>query len=163
MMKCENCEEKQATVHLTEIKDDDEKQEKHLCEDCAQEASMHVPKSFNPAELLTSLISQVAPEIKEMSSTRCDACGLTYLEFRSQGRLGCANDYDAFQKGLVPILKKIHGDAHHQGKTPTRPDAQSTQQGEVVRIRLELEEAVTVEDYERAAELRDRLKELTGS
>jgi len=160
-MKCENCGKKPATVHLTEINDDD-KVERHLCDDCAQEITTHVPKSFNPAEFLTSLISQVAPEIKEMSKTKCANCGLSYLEFRSQGRLGCANDYDAFEKGLVPILEKIHGSAQHKGKVPAASDTGAAQQSEVVRLRREQEEAVAAEDYERAAVLRDELRELTG-
>ena len=160
-MKCENCQTNTATVHLTQIEDDGT-HEHHLCEDCAHELDSPIPKSFNPAELLTSLISQVAPEIKEMSTTRCSACGLSYLEFRSQGRLGCAHDYEAFQNGLVPILEKIHGASYHKGKTPSTSNSSAAQQSEVVRLRMELEEAVTVEDYERAASLRDRLRNLTG-
>lgn len=161
-MKCENCHKKPATVHLTEI-NEDEKVERHLCEDCAREITTHMPKNFNPAEFLTSLISQVAPEIKEMSKTACENCGLSYLEFRSQGRLGCANDYQVFEKGLVPILEKIHGSAQHKGKVPKTSQAGAAQQSEVVRLRQELAEAVNVEDYERAAILRDRLRNLTES
>ena len=161
-MKCENCGKKQATVHLTEILDEG-KEERHLCEECAQEVATMVPKNFDPAEILTTLINQVAPEFKEMAKTVCDQCGLTYLEFRSQGRLGCANDYHAFAKGLVPILEKIHGSAEHKGKMPTTSEEPTTEQNEVVRLRSELEDAVAVEDYERAAVLRDKLRELTGS
>ena len=161
-MMCQNCGKKHATVHLTEI-NGDEKIERHLCEDCAQDITAHMPKSFNPAEFLTSLISQVAPEIKEMATTTCDKCGLSYLEFRSQGRLGCANDYDAFEAGLAPILEKIHGSSQHKGKSPKQTHAGAEQQTTVVLLRQELEEAVAVEDYERAAVLRDRLRELTGN
>lgn len=159
-MECENCHKKPATVHLTEI-NEDEKVERHLCEDCAREITTHMPKSFNPAEFLTSLISQVAPEIKEMSKTTCEHCGLSYLEFRSQGRLGCSHDYEVFEKGLVPILDKIHGSSQHKGKVPQASHSGASQQSEVVRLRRELEDAVSIEDYERAAALRDRLRNLT--
>ena len=159
-MKCDNCGKKPATVHLTEIDDDGNKHEQHLCDECAQEIASPAPKVFNPAEILTTLINQVAPEFKEMAKTVCDHCGLSYLEFRSQGRLGCSHDYDAFEKGLVPILEKIHGSAEHKGKVPNRSHETAQQQSDYVRLRRELEEAVAVEDYERAAVLRDKLKEL---
>ncbi len=93
---------------------------------------------------------------------RCDQCGMTYLEFRSHGRLGCSNDYEAFKSGLVSILEKIHGGTQHTGKAPKRLGGPAAEQTEVVQLRRELEQAVTVEDYERAAKLRDRLRELTG-
>lgn len=160
-MKCQNCNENRATVHVTTIGDDGAV-EQHLCEECAQELNAPVPKSLNPAELLSSLISQVAPEIQEMSGMRCDQCGMTYLEFRSQGRLGCGHDYEAFKTALVPIVEKIHGGAQHTGKAPKHAGAPAVGQTEVVQLRHELEQAVAVEDYERAAKLRDRLCELTG-
>ncbi len=160
-MKCENCGENKATVHITKIEDNG-MIEHHYCEECAEMLNASAANSVNPAELLSSLISQIAPEIKEMATKRCDQCGLTYLEFRSRGRLGCPNDYEVFEKGLTPIIEKIHGASQHKGKTPKGGAGDGAAQSEVLRLRTELEEAVAVEDYERAAKLRDRIHELTG-
>ncbi len=75
-MKCESCNKKLATVHLTEIIEN-EKKERHFCEDCAQNVTNHFPKAPSPSDILTSLINQVSPEIREMSKTTCpDAVSL---------------------------------------------------------------------------------------
>ncbi|MEK6623084.1 MAG: hypothetical protein AABZ13_11425, partial [Planctomycetota bacterium] len=61
-MKCESCNKKHATVHLTEITGA-VKKERHLCEDCAQNVNTHLAKMPSPTEILASLINQVAPEV----------------------------------------------------------------------------------------------------
>jgi len=116
-MKCEACGKRSATVHLTDI-EGNKKRERHLCEECAQSMAEGAPTAITHADILTTLINQVAPELAEMHKTECPSCGLTYLEFRSSGRLGCAHDYVAFKKGLLPLLEKIHGSTHHVGKVP---------------------------------------------
>jgi len=160
-MKCEACGKKPATVHLTDI-EENKKREKHLCEECAQTMSEGAPAAMTHADILTTLINQVAPELAEMHKTECSACGLSYLDFRSSGRLGCAQDYVAFKSGLIPLLEKIHGGTHHVGRVPKQAGEAVLHQGELLRLRKELGEAVKHEDYEQAAELRDRVRELTG-
>ncbi|MEK7822086.1 MAG: hypothetical protein A3D89_05905 [Planctomycetes bacterium RIFCSPHIGHO2_02_FULL_52_58] len=161
-MKCESCNKRHATVHLTEI-NGNEKRERHLCEECAQSLNNPLVKMPTPADILSSLINQVAPEIGEMSKTACPACGLSYLEFRSKGRLGCPMDYTAFKKGLVPLLEKMHGASQHIGKVPSRAGKELVVKNEVLQLRKELDKAVEKEDYEKAAKIRDRIFELSAS
>ena len=159
-MKCESCNKKLATVHLTEIIEN-EKKERHFCEDCAQHVTNNFPKAPSPSDILTSLINQVSPEIREMSKTTCPVCGITYLEFRSQGRLGCPMDYNVFKKGLTPLIERMHGSSQHVGKVPANAGAEIIQKNELIQLRKELNEAVERENYEKAAELRDRIYELS--
>ncbi len=161
-MKCESCNKRHATVHLTEISGN-EKREQHLCDECAQNLNSQMVKMPSPADILTSLINQVAPDIGEMSKTSCPACGISYLEFRSNGRLGCPMDYTAFKKGLVPLLEKMHGSSQHIGKVPSHAGKELVVKNEVLQLRKELDKAVEREDYERAAKIRDRIFELSGS
>ncbi len=160
-MKCESCNKKHATVHLTEIVGS-VKKERHLCEDCAQGFNSQIAKMPSPTEILTSLINQVAPEISEMSKIVCPVCGLSYLEFRSHGRLGCPMDYTIFRKGLIPLMEKMHGGTQHVGKVPSKAGKELIKKNEVLQLRNELNKAVEREDYERAAELRDKIYELSG-
>ncbi|MFQ5956940.1 MAG: UvrB/UvrC motif-containing protein [Candidatus Brocadiales bacterium] len=161
-MKCESCNKRHATVHLTEISGN-EKREQHLCDECAHNLNNQLVKMPSPADILTSLINQVAPEIGEMSKTSCPACGMSYLEFRSSGRLGCPMDYMAFKKGLNPLLEKMHGASQHIGKVPSRAGKELVVKNEVLQLRKELDKAVEKEDYEKAARIRDRIFELSGS
>ena len=160
-MKCESCNKKHATVHLTEITGA-VKKERHLCEDCAQNVNTHLAKMPSPTEILASLINQVAPEVSEMSKIVCPVCGLTYLEFRSHGRLGCPMDYTIFRKGLTPLLEKMHGSTQHVGKVPSRAGREMIKKNELMLLRSELNKSVEKEDYEKAAELRDKIYELSG-
>ncbi len=161
-MKCESCNKKLATVHLTEIVGN-EKKEKHFCEDCAQNFTTHFPKTPKPSDILASIINQVSPEIREMSKITCPVCGISYLEFRSQGRLGCPMDYNVFKKGLLPLIEKMHGSAQHVGKIPANAGTEVVKKNELIKLRRELNEAVSKEDYERAAQVRDKIYELSGN
>ncbi|MGC4030266.1 MAG: hypothetical protein QM754_00765 [Tepidisphaeraceae bacterium] len=121
-MKCENCNNP-ATVHLTEIKGG-KKIEKHLCESCAASLEgIGQSKGHTPInELLTNFVMAHQGTAKETATqTQCDACGMTWAEFRQSGLLGCANDYRVFEKELAPLIQRAHeGATHHVGKAPTR-------------------------------------------
>ncbi len=82
---------------------------------------------------------------------------MTFARFRASGRLGCANDYVAFRRGLEPLLEKIHGSAEHRGRVPTQVSRRLERRKRVSQLREELNRAIQAEEYERAAELRDQI------
>jgi len=164
-MKCDNCN-KSATVHLTEIKGG-KKIEKHLCEQCAAQNEGLPVKSHMPInELLTNFVMQHSNLQKE-TSTGCENCGITWAEFRQNGLLGCANDYTVFERDLTPLLQRAHdGATHHVGKVPARRGGAGgpmKRQVDLTRLRKELQRAVGGEDYERAAKLRDQIRQAENS
>ncbi len=116
-MKCDNCN-KQATVHLTEIRNG-KKIEKHLCEQCAAQNEGVPVKGHTPInELLTNFVLAHSGLAKETGSA-CESCGITWAEFRQAGLFGCPNDYTVFEKDLTPLLQRAHeGATHHVGKVP---------------------------------------------
>lgn len=160
-MKCETCNKKHANVHITEIHGE-KKKERHLCEECAQKVSNSFTKMPSPSDILTNLISQVAPEIGEMSKIVCPVCNISFLEFRSQGRLGCPMDYTAFEKGLIPLLEKMHGNSQHIGKAPPAAGKEVIKKNRLIQLRKDLNYAVENENYENAATIRDEINSLTG-
>jgi len=160
-MNCESCNKNPANVHITEIYGE-EKKERHLCEDCAQAASSSFTKMVSPSDILSNLISQVAPEIGEMSKIVCPVCKISYLEFRSQGRLGCPMDYSVFETGLIPLLEKMHSSSHHIGKVPLAAGEEIIKKNRLIQLRKDLNSAVEKEDYENAVVIRDAINDLTG-
>ncbi|TET32790.1 MAG: excinuclease [Planctomycetota bacterium] len=160
-MLCEHCNKNIATVHLTEIIDDIKK-EVHLCEDCAQGKGLSFKKQqFSLQELLGSLVAQVAESKGEdVSGEVCPVCGTTFADFQSKGRLGCPADYTTFKSTLIPLLEKIHGNAQHFGKVPSRADRGLAAEKELMELKQRLADAVKREQYEKAAELRDRIAKL---
>jgi protein arginine kinase activator len=178
---CEGCK-KPATYHLTEI-EGGEKIEKHYCESCpliAGEGAAMTSKAHTPInELLTNFVlahsSGISTPAKETAS-ECDACGITYADFKQGGLLGCERDYSTFEKELTPLISRAHeGATHHTGKTPNRKEGSGSGSGvgsgvgsmasevkkkkvDIVKLKRELENAIKAEDYERAAKLRDQIR-----
>jgi len=156
-MLCQRCKKQQATVHLTEIAHN-EKRERHLCEDCAREEGVAIKAQINLQDVLSGMLEAHQNAGKE-AGLACPDCGMTYGEFRSQGRLGCPNDYEAFAEPLHELLEKVHGGTEHLGKVPKRAGADQQAGRELMQLRRRLQEAVDREQYEEAARLRDLIQE----
>jgi protein arginine kinase activator len=167
-MKCQFCTNP-ATVHLTKIVDK-QKQSIHLCENCAREKKLlpagaagegPAPAAdLNLSAVLNLLIGQhVSPVTEELARLTCPTCGLQYMEFRHEGRLGCPADYEVFWAGLEKILERYHRATRHVGKVPRHRDRNAPLQRELLDLRRELRAAVEAERFEDAARLRDLIRQ----
>lgn len=160
-MICQRCKKQNATIHLTEILHN-EKRERHLCEDCAREEGVAVKAQANLQDILSGMIEAHDTAGREANIT-CPDCGITYAEFRNQGRLGCPHDYEVFAEPLKEVLLKVHGATEHQGKMPHRAGADSLTQRELMQLRRQLQESIETERYEEAARLRDLIRQKEGA
>ncbi|MCX5702652.1 MAG: UvrB/UvrC motif-containing protein [Candidatus Omnitrophica bacterium] len=159
-MLCDVCGKNTATVHLTEIIDE-QMNELHLCEECARQKSTQMESQFGLSDLLAGLADFEKPAKKlETVSLKCENCGLTYNEFKKIGRLGCGECYSAFKKYLVPLLKKIHGSGQHLGTSPVRGTKILRKKIDLTTLRNNLKKAIETEAFEEAAKIRDQIKEL---
>ncbi len=159
-MLCDICAKNPATVHLTEIIDD-QMNELHLCEECAHKKSAQMEQQFGLSDLLAGLAEFDKPTLeKEVQALKCANCGLTYTEFRKIGRLGCGECYSAFRKYLGPLLKKIHGSGLHFGKSPLKVAPSLKKKIDSSDLRQKLQDAIEREAFEEAARIRDQIKEL---
>jgi protein arginine kinase activator len=146
-------------VHLTDIIDG-HKREVHLCEACAEQQQFIKKQELNLPAILQTLIDQHVGQLTdEWSRLTCPACGIKYMEFRAEGRLGCPHDYEVFQAGLEPLLQRIHRAGRHTGKVPRRRQGSVALQAELVELRGRLRSAVETERYEEAARLRDLIRQ----
>jgi len=156
-VKCQFCSNP-ATVHLTDIVAN-QKKELHLCQSCAEQQQLVKHQEINLPAILQNLLGQhLGQQTDELARLTCPACGIKYMEFRAQGRLGCPHDYAVFRTGLEPLLQRIHRATRHAGKMPRRAGAAPERQAELVELRRRLQQAVDQEAYEEAARLRDLLR-----
>jgi len=116
-MKCQKCT-KAATLHITEVISDDQFEELHLCEECANKY-LYEPQQKGGKTGEASLVEE-SDETSALNQKECPVCGIKFVEFRNSGRLGCPHDYQEFREELVPLLENIHGEVKHCGKTPRR-------------------------------------------
>ena len=163
-MKCQKCDHRQATFHITDLVDG-KPNELHLCEECAQ--NFLTPSAEDAEEVMPAMagllaqhlaVGETADELARLDQRACPLCSITFLEFRKQGRLGCPHDYVYFLEELEPLLMNIHDQVHHIGKVPKRCPQGADQQTQLIRMRREMKEAVATENYELASELRDQLR-----
>ena len=165
-MKCEICHSNDATTAYTHIVDD-AKKTLLLCANC-------IPKSKGDAEAKPSkvpgeqdvpvLVKKVkvefgtAPAPEASAVGNCDECGMTYQQFKKVGRLGCHRCYAVFGAQLERLLKRIHGADAHCGKGRIEKGAAPRPAEALDLLRSELSDAVKREDFERAAQIRDRIR-----
>ncbi len=157
-MNCDACKQKTATVFLTQIVDG-KMQKVNLCEACSKEKGVTDPTGFALADLLLGLGASEEME-KSNSGVRCSVCGFSQADFKKTGRFGCSNCYDVFADGLESMLKNMHKDTEHKGKVPARLLKAKLREEEMKALQSDLRKAISEEQYEAAAELRDRLKQM---
>jgi protein arginine kinase activator len=179
---CDDCKVREANVHLTHVGEEGA-ETFHLCEECARERGVPIPDSdiiLKGLEALAGAVGSGSSSVKvtvkpkeggsvsqaaaeEEANIVCRKCGMTFSEFRSDGRLGCAECYDSFEPCIDRILVQIHGTSGHKGK---RYGKQTTRRGGragLERLRRELDAAVRAEEFEQAAVIRDEIRSLTPS
>jgi protein arginine kinase activator len=166
-MKCQQCD-KPATFHITELTGG-KPQELHLCEEHARQYLTQSEEEPAAAPSLAGVLAhqlavgQTAEELARLDQRSCPVCGITFYEFRNQGRLGCPHDYVCFQAELEPLIMNIHGENEHVGKQSERFPKGTESRTQLIRLRREMKEAINEERYERASELRDQIKAIEAA
>jgi protein arginine kinase activator len=162
-MSCDQCREREAVIHLTQIVND-QVTTLHLCEKCAAEKGVDSPGAHAKTPLGT-LIGAMGKSPEQAPAPRssdvCTRCGGTFQDFRETGRLGCPDCYRSFETPLRDLLRRLHGSTHHLGERyAEREPAAAVVDHEQADLREQLRLAVETENFELAAELRDRLRVL---
>ncbi len=155
-MRCDACEDKNATVYLTQIVDG-QMQKVNLCDACAKEKGVTDPTGFALADLLLGLGSDEKVNLPGDELT-CETCGFTQSGFKKNGRLGCSECYQVFGGGLDSLVKAMHKGTLHVGKVPTRYKVTKRFTDQITELKQRLKIAITDENFEEAAKLRDEIK-----
>lgn len=167
-MKCQICHTNEANIVFTQIVDN-EKIVMQICTECAQKKGISI--EFHSADSMHHEISSFntggesshTSHDEVIPSVACENCGLTFGEFKKTGLFGCDKCHESFGDLLDPILMQLHGVKYHspgyveQGVRKHRPVSQKKI---LKQLTEELRNCVLKEEYERAAELRDRIAEL---
>ncbi len=160
-MVCDVCKEGDAVVQLTEIEGTGVRL-LHLCERCAAERGVETAAA-SPKPQIADFLQSVHQQMQAIQgdAARCAFCSSTFRDFRSTGRLGCAHCYDAFEKSMRDLLRRVHGNARHIGRSYAPPASNRLPDGGTANeLRDRLRRAIDSEQFELAADIRDRLRGL---
>lgn len=173
MKTCQSCGRRPAVVEFIQVTGD-ARREMSLCRECAMSVGMRAQvEAFQRLSQL--LMQQQNPDLPEetraMLEAKCSRCGLVFEEFVQTGLLGCPQCYHDFHDSLQPVLRRMHGvtrqvaDGEGVRRVPEMPaedaaveEAPAPETREQLEVALNL--ALLEEDYEKAAELRDKLQKL---
>ena len=168
-MLCQSCKKNQATTHIKNIVNG-ELTEMHLCSECAakQGYSNVFDHMFDIGSFMRGFMGE--PSFALATEKHCPNCGITFSQITKSGRVGCAKCYDVFYDRLIPSIKRIHGVTFHTGKRLRKPqlksgenhtiNAEVSQKSELERLSSELQNAVKNQEFEKAAQLRDKINAL---
>lgn len=174
-MLCEKCKKNYAVIFYEE--NINGKTRKYaLCKDCADELQRNdeIPTTddmfdtfYSPwgslhDSLFGSLIGLSPQSTQLTSQKKCQGCGSTFDDFRRRGKAGCPECYRTFTEELEPTIRSIHGNANHNGRAPSRFKVKFERDDKLKTLKKELKEAISSENFEKAAELRDEIKKIEG-
>lgn len=160
-MICNICGTKEATIHLTEITNG-QMVEVHICESCAEEKGTEFKTYFNFGDLLASVpgLEELIASSGKKTALVCKACGMVYEEFGKNGRLGCAQCYEAFRKPLAAVVKQVQRSGYHVGKKPSKIEKSVRSVHDLRQLQERLRKSIEAEAFEDAARLRDEIRQL---
>ncbi|MFU0824336.1 UvrB/UvrC motif-containing protein [Clostridium sp.] len=167
-MLCESCKQREATVHITKIING-VKREANLCPECAAKAGefnlvsdMDIMAPFSFPNVLSGLMEYMNKNSINNKATelKCEKCGTTYREFKEKGLLGCSECYKAFYPSILSVIKGVQSNVEHTGKVPKKAGKNLVQKNRILKLKEELQKAITLEEYEKAAKIRDEIREI---
>ncbi len=174
-MLCEKCKKRTATVFYNE-NINGKARSYSLCGDCAAKL-----REKGDLRDITSMIGSFADPFSELSdhlfggffgmpvsptlggAKKCTACGASFAEIQRDGKVGCPDCYTVFREELSGLLHSIHGTTHHTGHVPSRHRAEQERRAKLTELKKELARAVSDEEYEKAAALRDEIRHMENT
>ncbi len=162
-MLCQNCGKREATTHIKRVINGETTQT-YLCSECAAELGYTDGFSdfgMNFGDIFASLLGE-GIRGRTTAIKRCENCGSSFADISKSGKIGCAECYKTFYDELLPTIQRIHGRAYHNGKTVTDSVIEVENENPVDKLRNEMKTAVSEENFERAAQLRDEIKRIEG-
>lgn len=105
--------------------------------------------------LNNSTLSQKQIEIS------CSSCGMTLREFKKTGIFGCEECYKTLDTIATSVINKVQGKSKHTGKIPKKFGKDMINKKYLIRLKDELQKVIAEENFERAVELRDLIREIT--
>lgn len=159
-MKCDDCGKNKAEYFLQKNVNN-EFINLHLCKDCAEKKGLVSFSVFmeTPLEDLVGSFLSAAKKDDSQDDAVCSSCGLTFKNLKDIGKLGCPKCYCELSRYLDPMLIKLHGTTRHRGKVPKNVLIENTEE-ELKRLKRELKKAIQLEDFEKAAIIRDKLRNI---
>ena len=169
-MLCERCHAHPATVHMVQVVNGHRKEE-HLCSECAEkEHVFQKEQSFFGNGFFDSPLdhffggSMLGHLLEDPFGTRTleDQGGGQFIEVSPEKLPENEDSYNRFKESIRPSFQKGKSEIPvNEPKAKEKADAPAESE-ELQALRKELKSCVDREDFERACEVRDKIKAMEG-
>ena len=163
-MICQLCRKNEATTFVKTVVNGQLSQ-LCLCESCARERG--IGAIFGGVDIGDFLGGLFMNQPAQEAVKRCGDCGVSYEEIVKSGKVGCPACYEVFKDQMASMIKRVHGSTVHKGKRPGGSALRVTEESnEIMPVNLleekqkQLSEAIAEQAFERAAILRDEIREM---
>lgn len=92
----------------------------------------------------------------------CPKCGLSFVEVKKFGVVGCANCYTVFENELKSIILKEQGTINHIGKISAKRFSKLKIKEKIAKLEQDKEEAIRAENFIVAESLKNQIEKLKG-
>ena len=168
-MLCERCHAHPATVHMVQVVNGHRKEE-HLCSECAEkEHVFQKEQSFFGHGFFDSPLdhffggSMLGHLLEDPFGTRTlEDQGGQFIEVSPEKLPENEDSYSRFKESIRPLFQKGKNEIPvNEPKAKEKADAPAESE-ELQALRKELKSCVDREDFERACEVRDKIKAMEG-
>lgn len=159
-MLCQSCLKNNATTHIKTMVNGETK-ELILCSQCAEKLgydNFFNDFSYGFDDFFKSILGNGSYYLED--PLRCNKCGSSFDDIVNLGKVGCPDCYDVFYDKMLPLIERIHGNTTHKGKSVSLKFPELTKNKEIESLKKELKELIKKQEFEKAAQIRDRIKEL---
>ncbi|MBE6872156.1 MAG: hypothetical protein E7491_09460 [Ruminococcaceae bacterium] len=163
-MLCQKCNKNEATGIIKQTING-KTTEMHLCAQCMQQMGFlnmgNLAESLDIGKIFGGLFNMMpSAQITAANVRKCKMCGATLHDFVKEGKAGCPACYEEFAQGVLPVIQRIHGNVQHKGKIPRSAGGEISKKRELKELKLQLTKAISEQEFEKAAQLRDRIREI---
>lgn len=166
-MLCDNCGKREAVVAYTKMKESG-MEVVHLCAQCAKDimsSELDFTNELNNklGEFINEMMKFAGGESSQIDETLnklCPDCKKSLKDILESNEVGCEKCYENFEEEIESILLSLNLTSSHKGKIPKTAGEESVKKREEIELNTKLNVAIALEEYEEAAKIRDRLKEL---
>jgi len=163
MSACDECGASPATVSVC-MTINDARFEVNLCDACARRRAEEgaITLGFVLDEAATSPADAPREPLVDAAafSSVCPVCGLTAEGFAQSELLGCDTCYTAHADILRAVLRTVQGVDVPLAGAGRASRGRSTRAAKVRELTAELDRAIELEEYLKAAQLRDEIRAL---
>lgn len=162
MKMCDNCKQRPAILNIKQ-KDNNTVKELFICSECAKKMNISIVSAINMDNFISHMMPYENDELEERK--KCKKCGATIADLKKTGRVGCGECYKVFAKPLETVINKLHGNNRHlvnkNVKNIKNPE-ELKENSKTAALKRELKQAIEKEEYEQAAIIRDKIKDMEG-